>query len=96
VRPPKRELCAVSGEQARGLTTREVARRYRASPATVLTWIRRGELVAVKRATALCGKPKWVILPDALQAFEQRRTSAPDPKPAMRRRPPWKDYFPDP
>jgi excisionase family DNA binding protein len=41
----------------RGLTVREVARRYRVSPDKVRAWIRRGELAAVNTASTLCGKP---------------------------------------
>jgi hypothetical protein len=78
------------------LTVADVARRYRVSPDKVRAWIARGELVAVNTAAALCGKPRWVILPDALAAFERRRTSVPPPKPPRRRRTAgFVDYYPD-
>jgi hypothetical protein len=81
----------------RGYTAAEVARRLRVSKNKVLTWIRRGELVAVNTATVLCGKPRWVITPDALAAFEKRRAGGPPPEPPARRRrqPAVKDYFPN-
>jgi hypothetical protein len=60
-------------------------------------WVRRGELAAINTATALCGRPRWVITPDALAAFEKRRASGPPPKRPRRQRR-WAqqiDYFPD-
>jgi transposase len=83
-------------EPVHGLTVREVARRYRVSPDKVRGWIRRSELRAVNTATALCGKPRWVVLADALTEFEQRRRATPPPKPARRkRRGTVVDYYPD-
>jgi hypothetical protein len=79
-----------------GLTVRDVARRYRVSPDKVRAWIRRGDLQAVNTATVLCGRPRWIILPDALAAFERPRDSTPPPKPPRRRRQPEiVDYYPD-
>src|SRR5262245_18072506 len=49
---------------ARGLTVRDVARRYRVSPDKVRAWITSGELRAVNTATALCGRPRWVVPAD--------------------------------
>jgi excisionase family DNA binding protein len=80
-----------------GLTVREVARRYRVSPDKVRAWVARGELTAINTATALCGRPRWVILPSALVEFERRRHGGPVPKPQPRRRRHSKDfvdYFP--
>jgi hypothetical protein len=59
--------------QAVGLTVKDVARRYRVSPDKVRLWIARGELVAINTTATLCGKPRWVILPEALAEFERRR-----------------------
>src|SRR5262249_42670968 len=78
-----------------GLTPREVARRYRVSPGKVRTWIGRGELVAVNTATTLCGKPRWIVLPDALAAFERRRAAEPPPPRRRARRAEMVDYYPD-
>lgn len=79
-----------------GLTVRDVARRYRVSADKVRGWITRGELFAINTATVLCGKPRFVVLPDALAAFEQRRAAA-SPKPARRQRKKTYevDYYPD-
>ena len=81
----------------RGLTVPEVARRYRVSEDKVRGWIRRGEQKAINTATVLCGRPRWVILPDALIQFERRRAATPERKPTQRqpRRPYEVDFFPD-
>jgi hypothetical protein len=79
-----------------GLTVRDVAARYRASPDKVRLWIKRGELTAINTASALCGKPRWVITPEAMAAFERGRIAGPPPKPQRRRRrPAIIDYYPD-
>jgi hypothetical protein len=73
-----------------------MARRYRVSEDKVRAWIVRGELTAVNTATALCGKPRWVIPPEAMAEFERRRAGGPLPKPIRRRRRrELIDYFPD-
>jgi transposase len=79
-----------------GLTVRDLARRYRVGEDKVRSWIRRGELAAVNTATVLCGRPRWVVSPEALAAFEQRRAGGPPPKPQRRRRHRAAvDYYPD-
>jgi hypothetical protein len=79
-----------------GLTVADVARRYRVGPDKVRAWIDRGELKAVNTAAALCGRPRWVIPPEALATFEQRRAGGPAPKPKRRRRRQEAiDYYPD-
>jgi transposase len=81
---------------AAGFTVREVARRYRVGEDKVRTWIARGELAAVNTAAALCGRPRWVVCPEALRQFERRRNSAPPPKPVRsRRRRQEVDFYPD-
>jgi transposase len=89
----------VNGENAsqpRGRTTREVAAYFRVSEDKVRAWIAKGELAAVNTAAVLCGKPRWVITPDALAEFEQRRAGGPPPKapPRKRRRPEVIDFYP--
>jgi excisionase family DNA binding protein len=79
-----------------GLTVREVARRYRVSPDKVRAWIDRGELAATNTAATLCGRPRWVVPPEALAAFERGRQGGPPPKPPRRRRKPAMiDFYPD-
>ncbi len=81
---------------AAGLTVAEVARRYRVGPDKVHHWIRTGELQALNVATAVCGRPRFVVTPEALAAFEKRRDARPAPKPAPRPRRGFRvDYFPD-
>lgn len=79
----------------RGLTTREVARRYRVSEDKVRRWIERRELAAINTAGSLCAKPRWVITPEALLEFERRRAGGSPPKPQRRRRQAMKDFYPD-
>jgi hypothetical protein len=79
-----------------GLTVADVARRYRVGPDKVRAWIDRGELKAVNTAVALCGRPRWVIPPEALATFELRRAGGPAPKPQRRRRRQEAiDFYPD-
>jgi hypothetical protein len=81
----------------RGLTVADVAARYRVGEDKVRAWIRRRELKAINTATALCGKPRFVVLPDALVEFETSRAAAEPPKPPRRRkkRIDFVDYYPD-
>jgi transposase len=75
---------------------REIARRYRVGEDKVRAWINRGELVAVNTASTLCGRPRWVIPPEALTAFEKRRCGGTTPKPERRRRRAEQiDFYPD-
>lgn len=85
------------GGAAAGLTVEDVARRYRVSPDKVRAWIGRGELRAVNTAASLSGKPRWVVLLEALTEFEKRRAGGPTPKPQLRRRRKSQetDYYPD-
>jgi hypothetical protein len=81
---------------APGLTVADVAKRYRVGPDKVRSWITRGELAAVNTAAALCCKPRWVITPEALTAFERPRSGGPAPKQSQRRkRTVAVDYYPD-
>jgi hypothetical protein len=78
-----------------GLTVRDVSRRLRVGPDKVRTWIRAGEMAAVNTARAGCGRPRWVVLPEALAAFEARRAGGPPARPARRRRRPAAvDFYP--
>jgi hypothetical protein len=79
-----------------GSVVREVARRLRVSEDKIRHWIARGELKAINTATDMCGKPRWVITPEALADFEKKRAGGPAPKPQRRRRQPAViDFFPD-
>jgi transposase len=69
-----------------GMTVTDVARRYRVSADKVRAWIGRGELRAINTAATLCGRPRWVILADALAEFERRRAGGPALAPSRRRR----------
>jgi excisionase family DNA binding protein len=83
-------------DTARGFRVRQVASRYRVGKDTVLTWIRKGELAAVNTASVRCGKPRYVILPEALAEFERGRAAVTPEKPVRRRKQMAPvDYYPD-
>jgi hypothetical protein len=75
-------------EPRAGYTVADVAARYRVSPDKVRAWIDRGELAAVNTAANLCGRPRYVITPQALAAFEQgQRAAGPKPQQTRGRKP---------
>ncbi len=80
----------------RGYSVKDLAWRWRVGEDKVRGLLGRGELVGVNMATNLTGRPQWRIAPEAVAAFEARRTSAPPPpKPARRRAGQGVDFFPD-
>jgi hypothetical protein len=79
-----------------GYTVAGLCRRWRCGPDKIRGFLRRGELVGVNVATSLSAKPQWRITPESVGRFEQRRSSAPPPRPAKRRkRTNAVDYYPD-
>jgi hypothetical protein len=80
-----------------GLTVAAFARRYRIGEGKVLGWIRSGELRAINTASSLAGRPRWLIPPEAITAFEAKRAGGPSPATAKqrRRRTSGIDFFPD-
>jgi hypothetical protein len=84
-------------DDPRGLTPREVGRRYRMSAERVRAMIVRGELGAVDTARTRCGRPRWVVMPHHLADWERSRRAGPLPRPApRRRRTGLVDYYQDP
>ncbi len=74
-------------ETHRSHTVAEIAKRYGVTAATVLVWIRSGELRAMnvgRRAGAK--KPRWRITAAALDAFETIRSASSTPAATPRRR----------
>ena len=69
-----------------GLTTSDVARRFRVSEDKVRAWLATGELLGVNTSSSLAARPRWVVSHEALLEFEKRRSSAPPPKPPRRRK----------
>jgi hypothetical protein len=80
-----------------GYSVNDLCRRWKVGKDKIRGFRRRGELIAVNVATTLSGKPQWRITPESMERFEKRRSSAPTPKPAARRRRPAAliDYYPD-
>jgi hypothetical protein len=82
---------------ARGWTPNELAKLLRVSPDRVRAMIVAGELEAVNTAPTRCGKPRFVILPHHLAAWEKSHRAAAPPKRTRRRRRERElvDYYPD-
>lgn len=82
---------------AAGFTVSDVARRLRVGTDKIRLWIDRGELKAINTATVQCGRPRWVVTPDALVEFERRRAGGTTPIPRRKRRKSagTVDYYPD-
>lgn len=78
----------------RGQTPREVARLLRVSPDKVLAWIRKGELVAVNVATNRSARPRFVVLPGAVEAFAASRQACAPPPRKLKKRTAQVDYYP--
>ncbi|HEY7311878.1 MAG TPA: helix-turn-helix domain-containing protein [Gemmataceae bacterium] len=80
----------------RGLTTTDAARLLRVSEDKIRAWIRAGELPAVNTANTRSGKPRFVILPQAIRQFVAARSAAPPPKPPRRKKKTTLvDFYPD-
>jgi excisionase family DNA binding protein len=70
-------------------TVQDIQRRYGVTEHTVLGWVHSGELKAVNVGrTPKAKKPRWRITQEALEAFEQLRTTTPTPPRARRRKQP--------
>jgi len=65
-------------------TPPELAREWGVSPDKVLHWIRTGELRATNVAISQSGRPRYRIDPEAIAAFQARRTPQ-SPPPVVRR-----------
>jgi len=57
------------------LTPPQFARRYGVGVAKVLAWISQNELRAINVVSEAGKRPRWVILPDAVDQFEARRSN---------------------
>lgn len=57
------------------ITPPQLAQRLGVSPDKILKWIARGELAALNVASDRKGRPRWVITPEALAAFERARSN---------------------
>jgi transposase len=79
-----------------GFTVRDVARRYRVGEDTVRKWIKRGELLALNTADRNAYRPRFVVTPESLAAFERGRSVTPPPKqPRRKKQSEEVDYFPE-
>jgi hypothetical protein len=79
-----------------GYTVAALCHRWKVGADKVRALIRRGELVAVNLALHLSAKPQWRVMPEEVERFETRRTSAPPPNPPRRKKRTGEiDFFPD-
>jgi hypothetical protein len=78
-----------------GMSVREVARYLRVSPDKVRGWIKAGALKAINTASALCARPRFVVLPHHLEEWERGRLTVTPPKPKRKRRITKVDYYGD-
>jgi excisionase family DNA binding protein len=78
------------------MTVPELAHYLRIGQDRIRTMIRSGQLQAIDTSGARCARPRWVVLPHQLAAWEQAHAAAPPPKlPRRRKRPYAVDYFAD-
>jgi excisionase family DNA binding protein len=80
------EGCSVRDVTRHWLTPPELAAELAVKPATVLSWIRAGELKAINVARRGCARPRFRINRADLIAFEQARAAVPTTKIQRRRR----------
>jgi hypothetical protein len=80
-----------------GYTPSELAVRWRISREKVLGWIHNGQLAAINTSRTMCGKPRFLVTPEALARFEANRQAVTPPKACPRRRKPRAiiDFYPD-
>lgn len=86
-----------SAPPGRGHTTSDVSKRYRVGEDTVRLWIKTGKLKAINTRDARCGRPRYVVTPEALAEFERSREAATPtaPKPKRQKKTTGTDYYPD-
>jgi hypothetical protein len=92
---PNDTRASTAGRTARGLdrqrlvagfSVADLCRRWRCGGNKIRAFLRRGELIGVNVATNLSGRPQWRVTEESVLAFEARRTSAPAPRPAKRKK----------
>jgi excisionase family DNA binding protein len=84
-----------TGPAPAGYTPSELARILRVNADRVRAWIRSGEMPALNLASKRCVRPRFVVLPHHLAAFERKRAAALPPRPPRRERKSAIDYYPD-
>lgn len=81
--------------EAAGFRVADLCRRWKVGPDKIYGFLRRGELIGVNVAANLSGRPQWRVTRESVEAFEERRSSKPPPKPTRRRpRQALTDYYP--
>jgi hypothetical protein len=80
-----------------GWTILELSQRWRVSKTRVRQLIRKGTLRSVVTGKTRSGKPRYVVLPEALAEYERGLEAPTPPKQAPRRKrqPAQRDFYPD-
>lgn len=73
---------------ARCLTPPAIAQRWGASPEKVVALIKRGELRGFTLSPPGSRRPRWLVDPEEVAAFEERRQAKSPKTPARRKRQP--------
>lgn len=71
---------------ANAFTPNDLARRYGVNVRKILAWINSGQLRAINLAADGSSKPRWRIMGNNLQAFEDCRAAVPSSKPGRTRK----------
>lgn len=71
---------------ARWMSPPAVAHQLGCAPEKIVALIKRGEIQASNIALNPLGRARYRISPESLSQFLQRRSAAPSPKPARRRK----------
>jgi hypothetical protein len=69
-----------------GFTVAALCRRWRIGADKVRAFLRTGQLVGVNLATNTTGRAQWRIPHEAVERFENLRSSTPEPRPTRRPR----------
>jgi hypothetical protein len=85
---------AAEAPAPRGLTPAEVGRLLRIGPDRVRSMVRAGELGAIDTAPPRSPRPRYIVLPQHLEAYFRRRSAARPQSPPRRRRRAVHDYYP--
>jgi hypothetical protein len=79
-----------------GFSVADLCRRWKVGADKVHAFRRSGELIGLNVAANTSIRPLWRFTRQEVERFEQRRSSAPPPKPRRpRRRPEFVDFWPD-
>jgi excisionase family DNA binding protein len=84
------------GSLSMGFTVAEVAKHLRVGADKVRSWIKSGQLVAINTSGRRLARPRYIVTPEALAAFERGRVTAATPREGKRTKKSYVvDFYPD-